>query len=76
MKKGRKNKKKQEKEKKMMKNFANKCVIAKSTKCSLFSIQGNFSVNRKDLQASNLVGPTRENQVIDLLAVQQLDNQL
>ena len=59
-----------------MKNFANKFVIAKSKKCTLFSIQGNFSVNRKDLQASNLVGPTRENQVINLLAVQQLDNQL
>ena len=39
-------------------------------------MQGNFSVNRKDLQASNLVGLTRENPVKDPLAVQHLDNLL
>ena len=31
----------------------------------LFSIQGNFSVNRKDLQPITLAGPTRENLVLD-----------
>ena len=44
------------------------------TKCSLFSIQGNFSVNRKDLQASTLVGLTLDKSVADHLAVLHLDN--
>ena len=35
------------------------------TKCSLFSIQGSFSVNRKDLRASTLVGLTQENPATD-----------
>ena len=34
------------------------------------------SVNRKDLRALTLVGPTRDNLVIDPLAVLHLDNQL
>ena len=38
--------------------------------------QGNLSVNRKDLQALTLMGPTRENLVLDSLAVQHLHNQL
>ena len=34
------------------------------------------SVNRKDLRALTLVGPTRNNQVLEPLAVLHLDNQL
>ena len=41
-----------------------------------FSIQCNFSVNSKDLQALTLVGPRRENQVLDPLAIQHLNNGL
>ena len=41
--------------------------------CSLFSVQRNFLVNSKDLRALTLVGPTRENPVLDLLTVQPLD---
>ena len=33
-------------------------------------------MNRKDLQALTLVGPTRNNPVLDPLAVLHLDNQL
>ena len=41
----------------------------------LFSIQGNFSVNRKDLQALTLKGPAWENPVLDFLTVQHLNNE-
>ena len=34
------------------------------------------SVKRKDYQALNLVGPTKNNPVLDPLAVQHLDNRL
>ena len=37
-------------------------------------MQGNFSVNRKDLRALTLTGPTMEILVLDPLDVQQLDN--
>ena len=50
--------------------------LSKSSKRPLFSAQGNFSVNSKDLQAVTLVGPTMENPVYDPLAVQHLDNRL
>ena len=33
-------------------------------------------MNRKDLQALTLVGPSRDNQVLDPLAVLHLDNRL
>ena len=46
----------------------------KSTNRSLFSIEGNFSVNIKDLQASTLVGLTQFNPAPDPLDVQHLDN--
>ena len=36
-------------------------------------MQGNFSVNRKDLQSFTLVGPTREKPVSDPLAVRHFD---
>ena len=49
-------------------------VTTKSTKCSLFQTLKELSVNRKDLRALALVGPTRENSVSDPLAVQHLDN--
>ena len=39
-------------------------------------MQGNFTVNIKDLIALSLVGPDRENPVSDPLAVQYLDNRL
>ena len=39
-------------------------------------MQGNFSVNRKDLRALTLTGPTMEILVLDPLDVQQLDNWL
>ena len=48
----------------------------KLTKCSLLSLQGNFLANRKDLGALTLVGHTRENLILELLAVQNLDNRL
>ena len=41
-----------------------------------FSMQGNFSVNGKYLRALTLEGPTKENPVLDSLAVQHLNNQL
>ena len=50
-------------------------VITKSI-VLYFSIQGSFSVNRKDLRALTLLGPTRENLLLDPLAVQYLNNQL
>ena len=50
--------------------------ITKSMKCSLFSMQGNFSANRKDLWALTLVGLTSKNLVLDPLGVQHLDNRL
>ena len=31
-------------------------VLTTSTKCSLFKLQGNISVNKTDIQASNLKG--------------------
>ena len=46
-------------------------MITKLIKCSLSPIQGNFSVNRKYLQAFIIVGPTRKK-----LAVQHLNKQL
>ena len=51
-------------------------VKTKSTKCPLFSIHGNSSVNKKDLRALTLEGLNRENLVIEPLAVQHLNNQL
>ena len=36
-------------------------VTTKSSMCSLFSTLREPSVNRKDLQALTLVGPTRKN---------------
>ena len=56
--------------------LADDVIRLKSTKCSLFSIHWNFSENRKVLWALTLVGPTRENLVLDPLAVQHLDNRL
>ena len=47
--------------------------MAKSMECSLFWIQENFSLNLQDLA---LVGPTKENLVLDVLAVQHLNNRL
>ena len=43
----------------------------------VFFLQGNLSVNRKELQTLIFKGPTRENPVLDPLAVQQtnMDNQ-
>ena len=41
-----------------------KNVITKSIKCSLFSIQGNFLMNRKDFPALTLVRPNSENLVL------------
>ena len=43
---------------------------------SLFSTLREPSVNRKDLRALTLVGPTRDNPVLDPLVVIHLDNQL
>ena len=41
-------------------------VTTKSTKCSLFSTLGRgTSLKRKDLQALTLVGPSRNNPVLD-----------
>ena len=50
--------------------------MTKSVNRSLFSTNGNFWVNIKDLQALTLVGPTKENLVDGPLAVLSLDNQL
>ena len=54
-----------------------KCAFSKNinSKKSGFQIpnvKGNFSVNRKDLKALTLVGPTREDIVLDPLGVQHL----
>ena len=51
-------------------------VTTKLTKCSLFQTPWELSVNRKDLRALILVGPTRDNPVPDPLAVLHLDNRL
>ena len=39
----------------------------KTYQVSLFSIRGNFSVNRKDLRTLTIVGLTGENLVLDPL---------
>ena len=49
-------------------------MTTKSTKCSLFQTLRELSVNRKDLQALTLVGPTRDNPVPNPLAVLHLNN--
>ena len=57
--------------------FDNKqSVTTKSTKCSLFQTLKEPIVNRKDLRALTLVGPTRSNLVLDPLAKLHLDNPL
>ena len=43
---------------------------------SLLLIKRELSVNRKDLRALTLVGPTRNNRILDPLAVLHLDNRL
>ena len=48
----------------------------KSTKCSLFQTTRDIVVNKTDLRALTLAGPTRKNPVQDPLAVLHLDNQL
>ena len=45
-------------------------------KCTLFSVEGNFSVNIKDWDALILLGPTRKNLVSDPLAVNYLNQPL
>ena len=42
-----------------------KSATTKSNKCSLFSTLREPSVSRKDLRALALVGPTRNNAVLD-----------
>ena len=49
-------------------------MTTKSTKSSLFLTLRGPSANRKDLQALILVGPTRDNWVLDPLAVLHLNN--
>ena len=49
-------------------------VTTKSTKCSLFQTTRELLVNKTDLRASTLVGPTRQDPALDLLAVLHLDN--
>ena len=49
-------------------------VTTKSTKCSLFQTTRELLVNKTDLQALTLGGPTRENPVPDSLAVLHLNN--
>ena len=49
-------------------------VTTKSSKCFLFSTFREPSVNRKDLQALTIVGPTSDNPVLDPLAALHLDN--
>ena len=55
-------------------------VTTKSSMCSLFSTLREPSVNRKDLQALTLVGPTRKNPELTPTppppAVLHLDNRL
>ena len=53
-----------------------KSVTTKPNKRSLFQTLWEPSVNRKDLQALTLVRPTRNNLVLDPLAVLNLDNRL
>ena len=53
-----------------------KSVTTKPNKCSLFQTLWEPSVDRKDLQALTLVRPTRNNLVLDPLAVLNLDNRL
>ena len=48
----------------------------KSNKYSLYQTLWELSVNRKDLQALTLLGPTQNNPVLDPLAVLHHDNQL
>ena len=48
--------------------------ISKSTKCSLFQTAGELLVNKTDLGALTLLGPTREDPVLDPLAVLHLNN--
>ena len=45
-------------------------------KCSVFSTLREPSEKRKDLQALTLVGPTRDNSVLDSLAVLHFENRL
>ena len=45
-------------------------------KNSSFLILGNLEVNIKDLEALTLMGPVRENLVLDPLAVLHLNNRL
>ena len=51
-------------------------LVTVLTKSDLFSTLREPAVNRKYLRALTLVGPTRNNLVLDLLAVLHLDNQL
>ena len=51
-------------------------MTTKSNKCSLIPTSGESSGNRKDLEALTLSGPTRDNPVLDPLAVLHLDNRL
>ena len=45
-------------------------------KINKFSIKRNFSGNKKDLRALTLAGPTRENPILNPLALHYLDNEL
>ena len=49
-------------------------VTTKSTKCSLFQTTREILVNKTDLQALTLQGPTREDPALDTLAILHLDN--
>ena len=51
-------------------------VATKSNKVIFISTSGGPSVNWIDLQALNKVGPTGSNQVLDPLAMLNLDNWL
>ena len=48
----------------------------KINKCTLFSTSGKMWVNRIDLRAINLAGPTGDNLVKDPIGVLNLNNQL
>ena len=48
-----------------------KCAL--QIKCSLFQTTKELLVNKKDLQALTLVGPTRQDSVLNTLAVLGLD---
>ena len=54
--------------------YAHIVSISKSTKCSLIQTAGELLVNKTDLGALTLLGPTREDPVLDPLAVLHLDN--